>query len=150
MEWALLIYWCYVNDKFKRFLDYVKYLYDKYVPLKTIQIKNTKPSWFNHEVKRVINQRNRSHQNWRRTPTHTNWESYKKLRHLVHVVTKKLETSYYQSTLNCNLPVSQLWKILYKIGINKNSNECSISSDITNDFFLRTTVDTIQYNNISS
>ena len=39
-----------VNDKPKCFLDNAKYLYDKYVPLKTIKIQNTKPSWFNHEM----------------------------------------------------------------------------------------------------
>ena len=38
-----------VNDKLTCFLDYVRNLFEKHVPLKIIKIKNSKPSWFNHD-----------------------------------------------------------------------------------------------------
>ena len=53
------------------------------------------------------------------------------------MVTNNSKISYYKSTLDYNLPITQLWKRLNKIGISKNTSECCINPEIMNDFFLQ-------------
>ena len=54
-----------VNDKIECFLNNINALFEKHVPIKRIKVKSTKPSWFNSNVKRAINNRTRLYQNWK-------------------------------------------------------------------------------------
>lgn len=127
-----------INDKLQHFTMLINYLYDKYIPLKRIKIKNTSQPWFNSEVLNAIKTRGKKYSRWKRNPSNDNWEAYRLARNNASNITKVAKTSYFQTKLNPQLSSKKLWSNIKSLGISQSKNpECRINAKTMNEFFLK-------------
>ena len=72
-------------------------VFNAHVPLKTEMFKQSKPPWFQKDVKIAIQIRNNLYCKWQSDPPTSNWEFSKIARNKVHTITKIAKLIYYQT-----------------------------------------------------
>lgn len=136
LPWNGCWFYADIDQKVEFLNNLVKYLFDKYVPLKTVQLQKNRQPWFNDEVVQSIKLRGKMHNRWRRNPTEHNWNEYRRARNSANSIIKEAKCRFYQSKLDSKLSAKDLWKNLKSVGVGKQKNQnCSIDANIMNRYF---------------
>ena len=126
-----------INKKLEHFTNLINYLFEKYVPLKTIKPRKSDHPWFNDEVDEAIRNRGKLYNRWRRNRSNHNWSQYLVARKHASMLTNAAKCNYYKSKLDPDLPPKNLWSNLKSVGIgNKKSLNCSADANSLNQHFL--------------
>lgn len=133
-----------INEKLSSFESLINYLFDKYVPLKTVRFKRNRQPWFTDEVKSAIMERNRQYSKWKSDPSDQNWESYRVLRNRATVITRNSKRSYLHSKFHSRQSQKELWKNLKSIGVHgEATKECTLDVNDMNRHFLSATTNNL-------
>ena len=71
------------------------YLYEKYVPVKTKNVINSKSLWFTKKIEILIEQRNLAYNRWKQFKTAYLHEKFKELRRNTNIDIKTVKNNYY-------------------------------------------------------
>lgn len=125
------------NDKLKCLQLFLAHLYDTYVPIKTVSIRNKACPWFTSAVLSALKSRNKLYSKWKQNRSQLNWVAYKVARNKATYIVRESKRNYYSSKLSTSLPPKMLWKNLRNIGIgNKGCSNCPLDPDELNNYFL--------------
>lgn len=119
LNWSLLFDCASVDEMVDLFEQSIMYLFDKYVPLKTINVIDQSRPWLTQRILNLINQRNNAYSRWKRFRSNDCWHFFKLLRNHVNQEIRSSKRAYYCSKFHVKLPTKQLWSNLRDIGIGK-------------------------------
>ena len=117
--------------------------FNKHAPIMTKRVKGTFCPWLTPEIKRYMNNRDRTLRKFRKSKTDNDWDDYKELRNSCTNQIRKARSTYHQNLLVENRKNPQtFWKIIKKIFPSSKSTTkssgASVSSLTSNkicDFF---------------
>ena len=94
----------------------------------------------NQNILKLISQRNRAYDVWKKNKSDTHWKSFAVIRNKVNCSIRLTKKAYISKKLDSNLSPKALWKNLKNLGVvNSSSSECcSLDPDIlANQFFFQ-------------
>lgn len=125
------------NDLVDYFNKFIIDLFETYVPLKEIVVKNKEHPWFTDEIRTAINQRNIAHRIWFRSRTAESHQSFRNLRNKVNALTKTAKLSYVDRYIPSGLGSKETWKRIRCLGIaSKDKQPIPFHPDQINSSFL--------------
>lgn len=148
LNWNL-IFEMYSSDAQVEYLqNNIKYLYNKFVPLKTKKINNTEQAWFNNTIKSMISERDWTYKRWKRYKTTELYTNFKQLRNKVVNEIKTAKTKYYSLKFSEVANSKQKWQVIRDIGIGKKTQQASgkIDANTLNDKFVNISMPVVETN----
>lgn len=132
-----------IDDKVALVTKLLFHLLEKFAPVRTYVVtEDSRPSWLNEQLVRLINVRNFFHlaASREKDPIVKNklLESFRRMRNKVTTMKRNSKALEIRKKLNPLLPSSVLWKNIRNAGITKvtSSSDESFSPDEFNDFFF--------------
>lgn len=120
------------------FNNEVKSLHERFVPLRTFTPRAKYNPWFNHEIGRMMVDRDLAFKQWKGTGNPESHVLYKRLRNAVTNKIQKAKEDYYRSHIDTGLPQKHLWCRLRTIGVGKANENIPVnfSSEEINARFM--------------
>jgi len=144
IDWDLIYFTASVDDQVDFLQNNINFLYDRFLPLKTKKIKPTQKPWFCDNIKRLITQRNKTYNRWKRYRTSDIYEEFKNISKNIVKMIDTAKAEYYRSKFTDAVSTKQTWKQIKAIGMcNKKSNSiCDKTVDINklNEKFVQSSV----------
>ena len=106
-----------VNQQVDILNSILKYLFTKYVPLKTRIVKNNNCPWISNRVVESMSQRDRLFRRWKRYRCSNMFEEYKQSLNRVTSLIKQAKHSYYCAYFDSNRSSKRLWSQVRNLGI---------------------------------
>lgn len=92
-------------------------LYNDTVPLRTRRIDRRNKPWFNNNIRKSIDLRNRAYNKWKRFRLEVFHVIYRGLRNRVTTEIRKAKTSYYENKFSASINSKSRWKVIREIGL---------------------------------
>ena len=128
----------------------LSYLFDKFVPVRTLKPRPETKPWFTNEIKELISKRDFAYKRWKRFKTIELREEYKFLRRKVVAAITKAKTKEINDKFDAAINSKQKWSQIKKLGIVPSSNKEIDSSftklDEINNMFVNVNVPTFASN----
>lgn len=118
-----------VDEQLNFLQQNIYYLYNKYVPIKTKNIRNEQP-WFSTEIKMLIEERNQAYARWKRFKTTNLNETFKASRRKVTSKIKIAKSTFYKEKFKSALDSKKKWKEIRTMGIINDSNKAQDIVDV--------------------
>lgn len=135
---------------------FISSLCTRFIPHKTITVRQSQPPWFHNDLRKIIRRRKRAYDRAKSSNSPTHWTAYKKIRNESISLLRKSKQSYTENLAeklqSDNLCSSDWWKILksfisgptsssipaLKIG-DSYTNSDEEKADVLNSFFVSQT-----------
>nr|CAH7762042.1 unnamed protein product [Callosobruchus chinensis] len=128
-----------VDEKIKLFNSILTTLFEKHVPLKTIQITRRKAPWINDRIKMLMSERDKARAKLKRNKTDSNLKQYRDLRNRTNFEILKLKQEFFSKLSNVR-DTKKVWNELRQLNVNHtSSNHISDTfpdPDILNNHFV--------------
>jgi len=102
-------------------------LVDKYAPLKTRLVKGKHNPWFNAELRKLINLRNKAHRQAFIENSKESWQSYRRLNNKRNVMLSNNKISYFQSKFAESCDSVSLWDSINELTQFRNKCRSSVT-----------------------
>lgn len=133
------IYSLAIEEKIDIFNSFLRYLFEKHVPLKLFKPNNKAAPWITRDIRNLIAVRDMLYARWRRNKSSHNWSSYRLARNVVVDSIKKAKRAYYDGKICLNNTPNKLWKDLRKLGaVSSAKSGCQIDANALNLHFSST------------
>ena len=119
IDWDQIYFINSIDDKVAFMESCLNDLYNCFVPLKTVKIKNNGNPWFSLEIKQTILERNQAYSRWKRYRLPDDYNLYKRIKKDLTKSIKIAKMNYYERKFNEALGSKQTWKHIKEIGIGK-------------------------------
>nr|CAH7727550.1 unnamed protein product [Callosobruchus chinensis] len=128
-----------VDEKIKLFNSILTTLFEKHVPLKTIQITRRKAPWINDRIKMLMSERDKARAKLKRNKTDSNLKQYRDLRNRTNFEILKLKQEFFSKLSNVR-DTKKVWNEFRQLNVNHtSSNHISDTfpdPDILNNHFV--------------
>nr|CAH7768669.1 unnamed protein product [Callosobruchus chinensis] len=128
-----------VDEKIKLFNSILTTLFEKHVPLKTIQITRRKAPWINDKIKMLMSERDKARAKLKRNKTDSNLKQYRDLRNRTNFEILKLKQEFFSKLSNVR-DTKKVWNEFRQLNVNHtSSNHISDTfpdPDILNNHFV--------------
>lgn len=115
LPWNILFTVLEPSDKVHLLTQWLRGMFDEFVPTKTIFLEVANPPWFNNTIKGLIKLRNFIFNRWKRTKNEELYQEYKTIRNKTNNAVKNAKVQYFAKRLDPTLPSKAFWKHLKSI-----------------------------------
>ncbi|XP_075157817.1 uncharacterized protein LOC142231083 [Haematobia irritans] len=148
INWNEVYYYEAVEDQINFMQGKITILFDACVPKKVLRTKPTQQPWFNHEIKKLIRDRDNKYKRWKRYKTTQLYDHFKLARREVTKAINIAKSSYYQRKFNDAVDSGAKWMTIRNIGIGrKSTTPINIDINDLNEIFANQTALGNQNNN---
>jgi len=119
IDWDQIYFMTSIDDKVAFLESCLNELFNCFVPLKTVKLKNNGNPWFTVEIKQKIVKRNLVYNRWKRYRLPEDYILYKRIKKELAKSIKIAKMTYYERKFNEALGSKQTWKCIKEIGIGK-------------------------------
>lgn len=130
IDWDIIYHTLSIDQQVLFLENFIKYLYDKCVPLKTIKQIPYQNAWFDNEIKILIGERDVAYTRWKRFKIPELHQLYKKARNIVNIRIKIKKKNYYAQKFQRAINSRNTWKNLRSMGIAKDNVSINEHMDI--------------------
>ena len=138
------------NELCQQFFSAYESLLDKYAPKRPLsknKLKNIKRPWIDHNLLKIMRQKNNLYRKYLRNKSDNNSKRYKKVRNTFNHESKKAKQLYYKKLFgDKNINSSTIWKQINKLINLKAKNDNSIKEIILEDGSKTTDISKISNN----
>ena len=153
VEWPNMYHLNIIDEKIDWFQNKLFWLFNTYVPEKTLTLpKNNKP-WFNNNIKQLIKKRDNAYKRWKQFKVDSFYTEYKSFRSTVNIAILNAKKEFYKHKFETNIGSKKSWSVIRSIGLNKNKLEnvtSAIDPDDLNEKFININVPPIDINYYSN
>lgn len=127
-----------IDSKLKLLNDTIIQVFDKYAPIRLIKLTKSPSPWLNDDIRKLMSNRDKAKERYKKSRTLEHWETYKHLRNQTTSVIRVEKKAYFKSVTETRNS-SIIWKSLNNLNLNKTKvpipPHLSNVNDI-NQFFL--------------
>lgn len=132
INWSVIYHTSIVDQQISYLNEFIQYLFNKYVPLKTKILKSPSTPWFNNRISNLIQIRNLAYEKWKRYKTTQAHNIYISLKRDVVREVRLAKRKYFEGKFSEGLSGKKLWKQIKNLGFKEEKPSVNLSVDELN------------------